>query len=135
MLHPQGRGYGCSNNGDIDSGKSALDMLEKTGCDGLMVGRGAQGDPWIFSEIKCALEGKEWVPPTLGERFDTLKRHIELETELLGEKLGVLEMRKHVGWYIHGMKEAAKYRQVFNKAATKKELLDSLDRYRALQEQ
>ena len=122
-------------NGDIDSARSALDMLETTGCDGLMVGRGAQGNPWIFAEIKAALEGKEWAPPTLDERFSALKRHIDLEISVCGERLGLLEMRKHIGWYIHGLKEAAKYRQIFNRIGGYEELLTALDRYQALQEQ
>lgn len=94
-------------NGDVRSGADAVKMLEQTGYDRVMVGRAAEGNPWIFREISAALMGEAYVPPTFAERMATALRHLELAVELYGEK-GVLEMRKHVAWYINAGPGAAK---------------------------
>ncbi len=102
-------------NGDVKSGADALRMLDETGCDGVLVGRAAQGNPWIFREIRAALAGEEACPPTNAERIAMILRHFELELQLHGERGGLLEMRKHVGWYVHGMRGAAKFRERVNR--------------------
>ena len=89
-------------------------MLEETGCAHVMVGRAAQGNPWVFAEIRAALEGKPWTPPTLQERMRTALRHLDMALKLYGEQKGVLEMRKHVAWYITGVPGAARLRERVN---------------------
>jgi len=101
-------------NGDIKSGADAIRMIDETGCDAVLVARACEGNPWIFREIKSALEGREHLPPTGRERVEMALRHFELEAQLHGERGGLLEMRKHIAWYIHGMRGAAKFREKIN---------------------
>ena len=101
-------------NGDVRSGADALRMLDETGCDSVMVGRAAQGNPWLFREIAAALRGEPSAPPTPQQRVDTALRHFELERQLFGERLAVLQMRKHIAWYVHGMKDATRFRESIN---------------------
>ena len=101
-------------NGDVRTGADARRMLEETGCAHVMVGRAAQGNPWVFAEIRAALEGKPWTPPTLQERMRTALRHLDMALKLYGEQKGVLEMRKHVAWYITGVPGAARLRERVN---------------------
>ena len=101
-------------NGDVRTGADARRMLDKTGCAHVMVGRAAQGNPWVFAEIRAALEGRPWAPPTLQERMHTALRHLDMALRLYGEQKGVLEMRKHVAWYITGVPGAARLRERVN---------------------
>lgn len=101
-------------NGDIRSGKDALRMLDETGCDGVLAARAAEGNPWLFAEIKAAMLGENYVPPTPRERVEMALRHFELEGRLHGERGGMLEMRKHIAWYISGMRNAARFRERIN---------------------
>ena len=89
-------------------------MIGETGCDAVIGGRAAQGNPWIFREITAALRGEEAPRPTPAERVDMAARHFELEKQLYGEKLAVLTMRKHIAWYVHGMKGASRFRDEVN---------------------
>ena len=102
-------------NGDVRSGADALRMLDETGCDGVIVGRAAQGNPWLFREIAAALRGQTVAPPTPEERAAMALRHFDLEVALFGEKRGVLEMRKHIAWYVHGMNGASRFRESVNR--------------------
>lgn len=97
-------------NGDIFSAADAIRMREQTGCDGVMIARGAQGNPWIFRELTCALEGKPYTPPSVSERLKTAYRHAEAMVREHGEKIGIAESRKHMAWYVHGMRGAAAVR-------------------------
>ncbi|MBR1560517.1 MAG: tRNA dihydrouridine synthase DusB [Clostridia bacterium] len=101
-------------NGDVRTGADAVRMLDATGCDGVIVGRAAQGNPWVFREIAAALRGEAVAPPTPAERAEMALKHFELEMALFGEKRGVLEMRKHIAWYVHGMKGASRFRDEVN---------------------
>lgn len=101
-------------NGDVRSGADAVNMIAQTGCDGVIVGRAAQGNPWIFAEIRAFLNGEAYTPPTTRERVDMALRHFDLETELHGAKKGLLEMRKHIAWYVSGIPGAAKFRDSIN---------------------
>ena len=101
-------------NGDVRTGADARRMLEESGCAHVMVGRAAQGNPWVFAEIRAALEGRPWTPPTLRERMHTALRHLDMALRLYGEQTGVLEMRKHVAWYITGVPGAARLRERVN---------------------
>ncbi len=99
-------------NGDITDGISAARMLEDTGCDYLMVGRGALGRPWVFSQISAYLKEERVLPePPVSERMRVMVKHIRLICEYKGERVGIKEARKHAAWYIKGIKGAAKYRQ------------------------
>ena len=97
-------------NGDIFSAADALKMLAQTRCDGVMVARGAQGNPWIFGEIAAALEGRPYTPPTRAERMAVALEHAERLVEEKGEKIGIAEARKHLAWYTHGLRGSAAVR-------------------------
>ena len=113
-------------NGDVRSGADALRMLEETGCDAVIVGRAAQGNPWIFREIAAAMQGRTAPSPTPEERVDMAARHFQLEAQLYGEKLAVLQMRKHIAWYVHGMKGASRFREHINQLTTAEAVLEAL---------
>lgn len=99
-------------NGDIVDGKSAKRMLDETGCDFLMVGRGALGRPWLFSEINSYFEnGTVSDEPDIAERMAVMIKHIELICKYKGERVGMREARKHAAWYIKGIRGAAAFRQ------------------------
>lgn len=115
-------------NGDIVDGASAKAMLEQTGCDGLMVGRGAQGNPWIFREILHYLNTGELLPPASNEeKAAVIKRHIELMIQYKGDYIGVREMRKHLAWYSIGMPNSAQFRNAVNLMETKEALMAGVD--------
>ena len=116
-------------NGDVRSGADALRMMEQTGCDAVIVGRAAQGNPWLFREIAAALRGQTAPPPTPGERVDMAVRHFELERQLFGEKLAVLQMRKHITWYVHGMPGASRFRERVNQLNSAAEVIAALREY------
>lgn len=98
-------------NGDVVDGKSAKALYEHTGCDMVMVGRGALGRPWIFSEINAYFEGKDFIEPTVEERMQVLLRQAKLAIEQKGEKVALLQMRKHTAWYMKGLHGASEFRQ------------------------
>lgn len=117
-------------NGDVRSGADAIRMMEETGCDGVMIARGALGNPWIFQEA-CALwdertaepgQRREFRPPTQGQRIDQLLRHIDLVCEDKGERVAVREMRKQIGWYIKGMHGATQVRRQINATCSAEEM-------------
>ncbi len=116
-------------NGDVRSGADAIRMMEQTGCDAVMVGRAAQGNPWLFREIAAALRGQTAPPPTPQERVDMAMRHFELEEQLFGEKLAVLQMRKHIAWYVHGMSGASRFRERVNQMNSAAEVIAALREY------
>lgn len=100
-------------NGDIDSPKAAAEMYEKTDCDFIMVGRGAMGQPWIFQQINAYLsEGVILPDPPLEKKMLTLIHQVERMREYKGEKIAMLEARKHTAWYMKGLKGAADLRRM-----------------------
>ena len=102
-------------NGDIFSAEDAKQMMEKTGCDGVMIARGAKGNPWIFRETISYLEmGEKPKPPTKEELVQTILRHAAMQVELNGELAGMREMRKHVAWYTAGLPHSAALRGKVN---------------------
>lgn len=105
-------------NGEIFTAADALRMLERTGCDALMLGRGAMGNPWLFDEIRCALEGREFTPPSEGERIDTALFELRLRIAEKGERIGICESRKLLAWYLKGIRGAAAVRGILNSALT-----------------
>lgn len=115
-------------NGDIDGPHSALQMIEKTGCDGVMIGRAAQGNPWIFREITHFLEdGTVSAPPDCREKREMVLRHARLQLEYKGEYTAVREMRRHLSWYTVGMPYSAKFRQMINAVDSMEQLVRSVD--------
>ncbi len=101
-------------NGDIDSAEKAREVLASTGADGLMIGRAAQGNPWIFREISSFLQTGQLLPePTLSERQDILSGHLHALYEFYGEYLGVRFARKHLGWYLQKVTGEDSFRQTF----------------------
>lgn len=102
-------------NGDIITGQDALDMMEQTGCDGVMIGRGARGNPWIFSQINEYIEnGTKITPPDINQVCEMILRHARMLIEVKGEYTGIREMRKHFAWYTAGMKHASGLRNEVN---------------------
>ncbi len=113
-------------NGGIYTAADALNMLKETGCDGIAVGQGALGKPWIFREICCAMDGKPYSPPETEEILTVAARHVRLLCEDKGEYIGARESRKHLGWYIKGIPGAAEARNKINQACRAEELYDIL---------
>lgn len=111
-------------NGDVTDAASAAKMLEETGCDLVMIGRGALGNPWVFREINAALNEKTCIlpPPSLEERLLLIRKHIDLLCSFKGENRGMRESRKHVAWYLHGMKNAAQFRKRAGEMCTLQDL-------------
>ncbi len=110
-------------NGDVFSGESALRMRRETGCDGVMIARGAQGNPWIFSELlEYERTGRMPKRPTPEEIRDMMLRHARMQIEFKGDYLGTREMRKHVAWYTKGLKGSARLRDEINKTESYEEL-------------
>ena len=113
-------------NGDIKGGDDALRMVEETGCDAVMIARGAEGNPWIFAEAKAALDGEPIpVPPSAAERIEAAKRHVAMMAEQRGGRLA--PMRKHAAWYVSGMPGAAAARGRLSQCSTVEEFLDVFD--------
>ena len=110
-------------NGDVKDAGSAVRLLAETGCDGVMVGRAARGNPWIFREITAYLEnGEKQTPPTAREKCDCILKHAGLMREVKGEYTAVREMRKHVSWYTFGYPNSAKLRGKINTVESMEEL-------------
>ena len=115
-------------NGDVDSPQKAKELLEQTGCDGIMVGRGARGNPWIFREIKAYLEKGELIPrPSKDEIKSMMLRHARMQIEYKGTYTGIREMRKHISWYTAGFPGSAKLRGAINLVETYEELEQLLE--------
>jgi nifR3 family TIM-barrel protein len=115
-------------NGDVVSGESALAMMRQTGCDGVMIGRGAQGNPWIFSElVEYEKTGVMPERPSNEELKEMMLRHARLQIQYKGEYLGIREMRKHVSWYTTGLKNSAKLRGEINAVESYAELEELLE--------
>lgn len=109
-------------NGDIIDGQTAKDMYAKTGCDSIMIGRGALGNPFIFYNIKQVLQGNVPLVPTLAERKNAMLYHIDLMKESKPECVGVAEMRKHFAWYLKGLPHSSKLKVRAFSAKTYQEL-------------
>ena len=116
-------------NGDITDEELALKMFEYTGVDGIMIGRGSLGNPWIFERIKYFLEtGKKLSEPSNDEKIRIIKRHINLAVEEKGE-IAVKELRKHIAWYTKNLKNSSEFRNSINLIETKEKLISKVDEY------
>jgi len=117
-------------NGDIYKPQDALTMVESTNCDGVMVARGILGNPWLILNTVKILNGEfDFYEPTPADKIQMLKKHVEMLKEELDEKIAVLEMRKHAGWYIKGMKNSSDIRSNINKITNVEELFNLLNAY------
>lgn len=114
-------------NGDVTDGESAKRMLQKTGCDGILIGRAAQGNPWIFREVTAALEGREIpVRPGREELYEMIVEHALLSREYKGEYIAVREMRKHMAWYTTGLPHSSQLRKKINEMETMEQLIEGM---------
>ena len=114
-------------SGDIRRPADLARALDITGADAVMIGRGAQGNPWIFPQLIHWLRtGEELPPPTLTERAQVILRHLDLLVGYKGEYIGIREMRKHAAWYTRGLKGSAELRERFNRAASREEFVEIL---------
>ena len=117
-------------NGDIVTIEDAINIRKKTGCDAIMIGRGAQGNPWIFNRINHYMKTGEILPePTAEEKIRTAIKHFNLAIKEDGEYVAVREMRKHLGWYLKGMKKSARLRDEINKLESADEVVGRLEAY------
>lgn len=117
-------------NGDIVDEESALKMFDYTGVDGIMIGRGTFGNPWIFERIKYFLETGEKLPEiTKKEKLRVVKNHIELELQEKEEITAIREMRKHIAWYTKNMPNSSEFRNEINKIEDKEELIRKVEEY------
>ncbi len=115
-------------NGDVDSPRAAKEMLQQTGCDGVMIGRAAQGNPWIFRDTVSFLEnGTVPEPPDSRMKKQMVLEHAELQIRLKGEYTAVREMRRHLAWYTAGMPHSARFRQMINSVESYRQLLEGVE--------
>lgn len=109
-------------NGDIFEPIDAVNMMEYTGCDGVAIGRGAMGNPWIFKRINLLIEGKDDVKPSNIDRINMAIKHLNMVCDIKGEKTGIREMRKHIAWYLKGMRDSNKIKNIINSVESKQEI-------------
>lgn len=118
-------------NGDVTSVEDAIRIKDHTSCDAIMIGRGAQGNPWIFKRIDHYMKtGQLLDQPNKDEKIDVAIKHMGLAIKEHGEYVAVREMRKHIGWYLKGMKNSARFRDQINHMETAKEVIETLNQYR-----
>jgi nifR3 family TIM-barrel protein len=123
-------------SGDVKIPEDAVRMIDETGCDGIMVGRGSLGAPWIFGRIISRLSGVDaFPPPDLRERGDVIQRHMKMSIDLYGKKAGLRKFRKHLLWYTKGLRGGAKFRQSVILSDDPGHLLDSIHAYFRLVEE
>lgn len=119
-------------NGDIFTVEDGLRMLAETGVDGLMIGRGADGNPWIFRELAAVLRGEERpAAPSLQERLAQAAEHLDMLIDYKGEHISVKEMRRHISAYLKGLPHAAEFRGRFHKVDTREQFVELLAEYAA----
>lgn len=119
-------------NGDIFTVEDGLRMLAETGVDGLMIGRGADGNPWIFRELAAVLRGEERpAAPSLQERLAQSAEHLDMLIDYKGENISVKEMRRHISAYLKGLPHAAEFRGRFHKVDTREQFMELLAEYAA----
>jgi len=116
-------------NGDINSAEEAINKIEEGYADGVMIGRGAMGNPWIFRDIQRILSGKKMIPVTNEERHRVILFHYKKMLESRPEYIAVREMRKFVAWYLHGLRGASRIRVEINRISDPAEALKRLDQY------
>jgi tRNA-dihydrouridine synthase B len=117
-------------NGDVRDAADAVRMLETTGCDAVMLGRAAFGDPWVFKRLRAFHErGEQLPPPTAAERLEAGVRHLGMMVASVGEASAAREMRKHVAWYVRGLPNSARVREQVNRTKSVEEMVELLRQY------
>lgn len=117
-------------NGDVRSAQDAQRMLDETGCDGVMIGRGVLGDPWLIKEVSMYLSSKEAMPAvSIEEKFEMAKLHAKRLCDLKGDRIGMREMRGHAAWYVKGLPQSHKLKDALTKMETYEEFLTILEEY------
>jgi tRNA-dihydrouridine synthase B len=132
MIGEAKRGVGIPviGNGDVRNPEDAVRMLETTGCDAVMLGRAAFGDPWVFRRVRAFWEsGATLPPPTAAERLEAGIRHLGMMVESVGADCAAREMRKHVAWYVKGLPHSARVREQVNRTRSVDEMADLLRAY------
>ena len=119
-------------NGDVFTPEDALAMIDRTGCDGVAIGRGAMGNPWIFRETIDLLNGRIPKKPTLDEILQVSIRHLEMEISLKGPRVGVREMRKQLAWYLKGLRNSNEVKNRINTMTSSEEIILELEKYFAV---
>ena len=117
-------------NGDINQPGDALRMKTLTGCDGIMIGRAAIGNPWIFSQVLALLKGDEIQPITLTDRFGVMTRYLKTSVRHFGEQRACKMMRSRLGWFVKGLPHASKFRESIKHISSEKEAIDLMETYR-----
>jgi tRNA-dihydrouridine synthase B len=116
-------------NGDIATAEDALSMLSQTGCDGIMIGRAAIGNPFIFAAILARLDGKHPTAPTLAQHFTVMKRYLNDSVAYLGERPACLMMRSRLGWFVKGLHGSSQFRKSITTVSTIEETMAAIERY------
>ena len=116
-------------NGDVFTAGDGLRMFKETNCDGLMLARGAYGNPWLFTQLRAALAGKDIPAVTAGEKLQQIILHATALVDFKGEKVAIREMRSHASAYIKGLPRASEYREKFHKLETLREMIDLVNSY------
>ena len=116
-------------NGDITTPEDALAKWNASGVDGLMIGRGAAGNPWLFRQIRQHLNGEPVTAPTIADRLAVIRRHYDMQLGFKPDYVAIPEMRKHVGWYLHGLRGAARVRAEINHITDYQEIMALLERF------
>ena len=116
-------------NGDIFTPEDAVKMIDRTGCDGVAVGRGAMGNPWIFREITDLINGRTPSKPSLDEMLEVSIRHFNMEIGLKGTRVGVREMRKQLTWYLKGLRNSNEVKNRINTMTSPEEIIQELEKY------
>jgi nifR3 family TIM-barrel protein len=121
-------------SGDLFTPEDCLRMLKETGCDGIMIARGALGNPWIFRQVRELDQTGRYTPVSTGERADTIENHLSLFIEDRGETVAVREIKKHIGWYARGFAGASEIRRKANSAGSIDEIRQLTERIRSISE-
>ena len=116
-------------NGDVFTAGDGLRMFKETNCDGLMLARGAYGNPWLFTQLRAALAGKDIPAVTAGEKLQQIILHATALVDFKGEKVAIREMRSHASAYIKGLPRASEYREKFHRPETLREMVDLVNSY------
>jgi len=117
-------------NGDVVMPEDVLTMQKETGCDAVMIGRAAIGNPWLFSQVTSLMNGKERMPPDLFERFDAMTTYLNTSIECFGEKRACRMMRSHLGWFVKGLRYGSRFRESIKKISTEKEARSLIGEYK-----
>jgi tRNA-dihydrouridine synthase B len=118
-------------NGDIVTPEDVLTMKKETGCDAVMIGRAAIGNPWLFSQVTSLMNGKERGGPDLFERFDVMTKYLKTSIECFGEKRACRMMRSHLGWFVKGLRYSSGFRESIKRLSTQGEALSLIGEYKS----